>query len=114
MPTGLIRREPQPISFQRRRPPQLLAEYSILFAEILDHILLALIHPSSDGDHNELKRIERSCHGPGDCLIVVQSKRFRHPDSSFRAVRLTRYSTRSRESERELSAKLNNPRRQPI
>ena len=37
---------------------ELLAQCSVLFTQILDHILLALIHPTGQHDHNKLKGIE--------------------------------------------------------
>ena len=49
---------------------ELLAQYSILFTQILDHILLPLIHPTSQRDHNKLKGIEGFLH----CLVIVSSK----------------------------------------
>jgi hypothetical protein len=65
-----------------------LAQYSVLFTQILDHILLPVIHPTGQCDHQELKGIE-SFH-----RLVIVSSQFKiqpsHPlDSSFRAIRDT-------------------------
>ena len=55
--------EPQPTI------SELLAQYSILFTQILDHILLPLIHPTGQHNHNTLKGIEGFLHR----LVIVSS-----------------------------------------
>src|ERR1700740_1542777 len=40
--------------------PELLAQNSVLLSPILDHLLLALIHPTANRHQQELNRIEHS------------------------------------------------------
>jgi hypothetical protein len=49
---------------RKRRFSQLLARYSVLFTQILDYILLALIHPAGQRDHNELKGVKGFLYCP--------------------------------------------------
>ena len=49
---------------------ELLAQYSVLFSQILDHIHLALIHPTGQHYHDKLKRIEGFLHR----LVIVSSQ----------------------------------------
>jgi len=59
----------------------LLAQYSVLFTQILDDILLPLIHPTGQHDHNKLKGIEGFLHR----LVIVSFKiqRSHVTDSNF-------------------------------
>ncbi|HEX4166069.1 MAG TPA: hypothetical protein VHZ55_11400 [Bryobacteraceae bacterium] len=41
---------------------ELLAQYSILLSQVLDHLLLVLIHPAGSRHQQELKRIKHSRH----------------------------------------------------
>jgi len=49
---------------------ELLAQYSVLFTQILDNILLPLIHPTGQHDHHKLKGIEGFFHR----LVIVSSQ----------------------------------------
>jgi hypothetical protein len=49
---------------------ELLAQYSVFFTQILDHILLPLIHPAGQHDHKKLKGI----HGFLHRLVIVSSQ----------------------------------------
>jgi hypothetical protein len=48
----------------------LLAQDSVLFTQILDYILLAVIHPTGQRDHNEMEGGEASLH----FLVIVSSQ----------------------------------------
>jgi len=54
--TPLIVIEPQ------RSPPELFAENSVYLSQVVDDLLLLMIHPSSHGDQQQPKRIERLWH----------------------------------------------------
>lgn len=57
-PTALIVIQPQALI------AELLAEYAIFLAEIIDHLLLQLVHPSGYRDEQEPERIENSLRSP--------------------------------------------------
>jgi hypothetical protein len=48
---------------------QLLAEYPILFLQVLDDVLLIAIHPSGEDQHQKLKL--QSVHGPQRISVSV-------------------------------------------
>jgi hypothetical protein len=54
--SALLIREPEATA------PELLAQHAILLAEVLDHLLLLLIHPSGHGDQDESEGIQNSGH----------------------------------------------------
>ena len=45
-----------------RRPPSCLAKNPVLFAKVLDHFLLLLVHPPGKGDQYEPERMDDSWH----------------------------------------------------
>src|SRR3954447_18114448 len=57
-------------SVNRKRRSELFAQDSVLFAQILDYILLPLIDPTGQHDHNELKGIEHRLRH----LVIVSSR----------------------------------------
>jgi hypothetical protein len=53
-----------PLIIVESQPPfaQLLPEHTVLLAQIIDELVLALIHPAGQGDQHEMERIEDSLH----------------------------------------------------
>ena len=66
-----LRRQATSLGVGQAKPsaPELLLQYSILFAKVLDHGVLFAADPPSDGDDEDLPWTNYSCHG----LMMKQS-----------------------------------------
>src|SRR6516162_4160171 len=80
--SALIVIEMQPLA------SQLLSQHAVLFLQKVDHILLSLVHPASEGNQNQPKRIMGQSHrdivAPQSALLRAKPRCLCH--SAFRGI----------------------------